>query len=170
MTRLEQALVHLNLARTYTSGVLSDIPDKDWFWMPSPSVTHIAWQVGHLASAQYHLTMGRIRGNRPAEDRPLFPVDNFVELFGRTSKPMADPQKYPSPAELRASLDRMTEQMKKELTTLTDEQLDEPADPSKPHPVVTTKLSSLLWCAHHEFLHTGQIALLRRMLGAEPMW
>ena len=169
MTRLEQALVHLNLARTYTLGVLSDIPEKDWFCMPVPGVTHIAWQVGHLASAQYHLTLQRIRGKQ-TEDRDLFPTDRFVELFGRTSTPIADSGKYPTPAQLRKTLEQISVQAGKELPPLTDEQLDEPADPSKPHPVVTTKLSSLLWCSHHEFLHAGQIGLLRRMLGAAPKW
>ena len=169
MTRLELALVQINLARTYTLGLLNDIPETDWFWMPVSDVTHIAWQVGHLASAQYHLTLGRIRGNQPM-DRELFPTDNFVALFGRTSTPMADIGKYPSPAELRLTLEKITTQARKELFALTDAELDQAADPSKPHPVVTTKLSSLLWCAHHEFLHAGQIGLLRRMLGAAPKW
>jgi len=169
MTRLEQALIQLHLARTYTLGVLSDIPEKNWYWMPTPGVTHIAWQVGHLAGAQYHLALARIRGNQP-EDQSLFPVTNFVELFGRTSTPLADQSKYPTPAELLATLEKITAQTKIELPKLTDEQLDEPTVAGKPHPVVTTRLSSLLWCAHHEFLHTGQIGLLRRMLGANPKW
>ncbi len=36
--------------------------------------------------------------------------------------------------------------------------------------VATTKLRALLWCAHHEMLHAGQIGLLRRHLGYSPMW
>ena len=39
-----------------------------------------------------------------------------------------------------------------------------------PHPFATTKLLALLWCAHHEMLHGGQIGLLRRHLGYPPMW
>lgn len=169
MTRLEQALVQLKLARTYSLGLLQDIPEKDWFWMPAPGVTHIAWQVGHLACAEYHLTLARIRGNQP-EDSTLFPTANFVELFGRTSTPMADTGQYPTPAELLATLERISAQSRKELPALTDEELDQPSPISKPHPIVTTRLSSLLWCAHHEFSHAGQIGLLRRLLGAVPRW
>ncbi len=33
-----------------------------------------------------------------------------------------------------------------------------------------TKLRALLWCAHHEMLHAGQMGLLRRHLGYPPMW
>jgi hypothetical protein len=169
MTRLEQALVQLNLARTYSLGLLKEVPEKDWFWMPAAGVTHVAWQAGHLATAQYHLTLARIRGNRP-EDRDLFPVDNFVELFGRSSQPMEDKGQYPRPAVLLATLERISTQAAKELPLLTEEELDQPTDLAKPHRIVTTRLSSLLWCAHHEFTHAGQIGLLRRLLGAAPMW
>lgn len=169
MTRLEQALVQLQLARTYSLDLLKDIPEKDWFWMPSPGVTHVAWQAGHLATAQYHLALARIRGNRP-EDRDLFPLDNFVELFGRSSQPMEDTGQYPRPAVLLATLEKISAQAAKELPTLTDGKLDEPTNLAKPHRIVTTKLSSLLWCAHHEFTHAGQIGLLRRLLGATPRW
>lgn len=169
MTRLEQALVQLNLARTYTLSLLEDIPEKDWFWMPEAGVTHIAWQVGHLASAQYHLALARIRGKQPGDDQ-LFPTPHYVELFGRSSTPLADPGKYPTPAELLACLEKITAQTRTVLPTLTDEQLDQPTEAGQPHRIVTTKLSSLLWCSHHEFLHAGQIGLLRRMLGAAPKW
>ena len=30
--------------------------------------------------------------------------------------------------------------------------------------------ASLLWCAHHEMVHAGQIGLLRRYLGFAPVW
>lgn len=168
MSRLELALQQLTLARSYTLNLLSDIPEKDWFWMPEPGVTHVAWQVGHLTIAQYLLCLVRIRGTR-AEDQQWFPREQYEELFGRITVPRANTV-YPSPAELLATLDRVAVQARTELELLTDKDLDQPNATLKPHPIVTTKLSALLWCAHHEFLHTGQIGLLRRMLGAAPKW
>jgi uncharacterized damage-inducible protein DinB len=53
-----------------------------------------------------------------------------------------------------------------ELADRTDEQLDVPVDP--PHPVFNTKLEAIGWCSNHELLHTGQIALLRRLMGKPP--
>jgi uncharacterized damage-inducible protein DinB len=47
-------------------------------------------------------------------------------------------------------------------------ELDQPVP--HPHPFATTKLKALLWCAHHEMLHAGQIGLLRHHLGYPPMW
>jgi uncharacterized damage-inducible protein DinB len=40
----------------------------------------------------------------------------------------------------------------------------------EPHRLARTKFESLVWCAHHEMLHAGQIGLLRRLLGVPPMW
>jgi hypothetical protein len=137
--------------------------------MPHAGVTHVAWQIGHLAMAEYNLTLARIRGTLPA-DHKLFPFDDFAELFGRTSKPLADASCYPAPAALREILNRIHVQSQQELLTLGDEELDQPSALAKPHPIVTTKLSSLLWCAQHEMIHAGQIGLLRRMMGNEPKW
>ena len=169
MTRLEQAIHQLNLARTYTLGLLADIPEKDWFWMPASGVTHIAWQVGHLAASQYHLTLARLRGVQPA-DQALFPADNFVELFGRASTPLPDREKYPTPTVLLSTLKTITAQGMKVVSSLTEEALDQPTEVPKPHRIMTTKLSALWWCSQHEFLHAGQIGLLRRLLGATAKW
>jgi len=29
---------------------------------------------------------------------------------------------------------------------------------------------ALFWCAHHEMIHAGQVALRRRLLGQPPLW
>src|SRR5262249_35981311 len=74
---------------------------------------------------------------------------------------------YP-PAQLRAALDRVHEQVLRELPALDEAELDRPVP--HPHPFAKTKLLALLWCAHHEMLHAGQIGLLRRHLGYPPVW
>ena len=56
----------------------------------------------------------------------------------------------------------------RELPDLDETELDQPVP--HPHPFAKTKLLALLWCAHHEMLHAGQIGLLRRHLGYPPMW
>jgi uncharacterized damage-inducible protein DinB len=89
-------------------------------------------------------------------------------LFGADSVPDSDPTKYPSQAELRAALDRVHEQALRELPGLHEAELDQPVP--HPHPFAKTKLLALLWCAHHEMVHAGQIGLLRRQLGHPPLW
>ena len=53
-----------------------------------------------------------------------------------------------------------------ELPSLTDEELAVPIHPSRPE---RTKLGGLFWNVEHEFLHAGQIGLLRRLMGKPPV-
>ena len=85
-------------------------------------MTHVAWQVGHIAFSQYRLALWRIRGERPV-DAALFSLD-FKRLFGANSVPQAD-STYP-PAELRPVLDRVHEQVLQELAGLDEGELDQP--------------------------------------------
>jgi hypothetical protein len=166
MTRLEIALAGLRSAREYTRGLLAGVDDADWFRQPSEGVTHIAWQVGHLAIAEYRLSLAQLRGMRPDDER--FVPPDYVTLFGRGSEPSADESRYPSPGELRGVLDSVHEHVLAELPSYPDVQLDLP--PEREHPLCKTKLACIEWCARHEMLHGGQIGLLKRLLGKKPVW
>lgn len=156
----------LRQTRLYTKQLLSHIDDSDWFRQPTEGVTHVAWQVGHLAVTQYGLALKRQRGERE-EDADLISPE-FRTLFGKGSTPIPDPSAYPSPQDIRAVLDRVHEQAIAEVSAVTEDSLQEPVgDP--PHPMFSTKLESLQWCVRHEFTHVGQITLLRRLFGAEPL-
>ena len=88
-------------------------------------------------------------------------------MFGKGSTPQADTGIYPDAAEIRALFDRVHRQAIDELSRLSDAVLDEPVE--NPHPMFSTKLGALLFCAPHEMLHAGQIGLLRRLMGNEPL-
>jgi hypothetical protein len=166
MSRLESAIRQIGFARTYTTRLLDSVPESDWFRQPAGGVTHVAWQVGHLAMAQYRMALERIRGPRP-EDAALISED-FLRLFGRDSVPDPDPARYPTIPEIRAVFDRVDRQLHQELPAVQDSDLDSPL--LKPHSLAKTKLEALLWCAQHEMVHAGQIGLLRRLLGHPPLW
>jgi uncharacterized damage-inducible protein DinB len=166
MSRLQLAIDQIVFARNYTLELLEQTPADEWFRQPPGGVTHVAWQVGHLAYAEYRLALWRIRDRQPP-DEALFSQD-FVRMLGPNSVPDPDPAKYPGQAEIRATLDRVHEQALRELPTLGEAELDQPVP--HPHPFATTKLRALLWCAHHEMVHAGQIGLLRRLLGYPPLW
>jgi hypothetical protein len=165
MCLLDLAIEQIVFARKYTIGLLDQTPEAEWFQQPAGVISHVAWQVGHLAFAEYRLALWRIRGLRP-EDAILI-SENHVRLFGPASAPDADPSKYPSQAEIRAVLDRVHENVVRELRSLDENELDQPV--LHPHPFAKTKLQALLWCSHHEMLHAGQIGLLRRQLGHPPL-
>src|SRR5262249_35218024 len=153
MTRLELGIEQIVFARNYTLELLDQTPVAEWFRMPVAGVSHIAWQVGHLACAQYRMALWRIRGAQPQDSALVSEAQR--SLFGYESVPVADPAEYPSPADLRAVFDRVHEQVLRELRGLDEGEMDQPVP--HPHPFAKTKLQALLWCARHEMLHAGQI-------------
>ena len=165
ISRLEIAQKHIESARRYTLTLLEGLDDQDWFWQPAQGITHIAWQVAHLAMAQYGLVLFRQRGRQP-EDTELM-NGSFRKQFGKGSQPDPNPANNPSIQEIRDTFDRVFEQAKKELPIFSESQLDDPVDP--PHAAFKTKFGALLFAADHEMLHAGQIGLLRRLMGKEPV-
>jgi len=113
------------------------------------------------------LTIVRMRGERP-DDAERFPPA-YAALFARGSVPIPDAAKYPSPAELRATLDRVMVAARQVIAEYSDADLAQtPIGP--PHSLFNTKLGGLFWCARHEMLHGGQIGLLKRLLGTPAKW
>jgi uncharacterized damage-inducible protein DinB len=55
-----------------------------------------------------------------------------------------------------------------ELPGFPDADFDSPITPT--HDIAQTKIEVLHWCADHELVHAGQIALLRRLCGHKPIW
>src|SRR5262245_42665520 len=124
MNRLQLAIDQVVFARNYTITLLDQTPMSDWFRMPSGGVSHVAWQVGHLAFAEYRMSPWRIRGQQPQDDA-FFPPD-FVRIFGANSTPSADAAVYPAPSEIRSVMDRVHEHALQELASLNEAELDQP--------------------------------------------
>ncbi|MFN9718031.1 MAG: DinB family protein [Planctomycetota bacterium] len=164
-SRIELVLGQLRFAREYTLSLLADIEPDDWFRMPPGCSTHLAWQVGHLAMAEYGLCLFRMRG-RADVDLELM-SSAFRKKFSKGTTPEADPSKNPSPEEIRGVFDRVYQQSLLELTATPESQLDDPI--GMPFAAFPTKFGGLLFCSHHEMLHAGQIGLLRRLLGKNPV-
>lgn len=163
--RLEIPLKQIEFARSYTLALLADIQEHEWFQMPAGAATHLAWQMGHIAMAEYGLALFRQRGRQP-DDLDLM-SSTFRKQFSRGSTPEPDPTKNPPLSEIRATFDRVHEQVLRELPTFSLASLDEPCE--MPTAGYSTKLGALLLCSHHELLHAGQIGLLRRLLGKPPI-
>jgi hypothetical protein len=119
VSQLQLAIEQIVFARNYTIGLLDQTPADEWFRLPAGGFGHVAWQVAHIAFAEYRLALWRIRGERPG-DGALFTPD-FRRLFGVDSVPQAD-STYPA-GELRAALDRVHEQVLRELPGLDEAEL-----------------------------------------------
>jgi len=160
------AVEQIAFARAYTERLLDAIDPADWFRVPPGGVSHVAWQVGHLAMAQYRLGLERLRGRQPGDE--VLISELFLLQFGRDSVPETDPAQHPDLGEIRHSFEAVHRQVLHEAPTLPEAEFAQPV--LKPHAFVQTKLQSLLWCGQHELVHAGQIGLLRRQLGQKPLW
>lgn len=163
--QLEMATSQIQAARQYTDVLLKDIDLENWYDQPAEGINHVAWQVGHLAMAQYGLALYRQRG-RQEFDRELIPRE-FLRMFAKDSNPSIDLEMRPDPTEIRDVFDRVHQQVLKELESYPLEELETPMD--LPYVGFSNKLGSLLMSAHHEMLHAGQIGMLRRLLGKPPL-
>lgn len=166
MSKLQMALEQIAFSRKYTIRLIDATDQADWFRTPPGGITHIGWQVAHLAMAQYRLCLDRVRGRQPGDERII--AEDFLLKYGKDSVPDPDPATNWKPAEIRNVFDGVHQQVLAELPKYSDEELSAPA--LRPHLYFTEKIGGLFWCAAHEMMHAGQIGLLRRQLGAKPLW
>jgi hypothetical protein len=162
---LQGAIGQIRFARDYTLQLLEATPQDRWFEIPEGLPTNVAWQVGHLAVSQYGLLMFRIRGRRP-DDLALIP-GRFRKAYGRGSSPSEDPSKQPAADELLRRLGEVFELGLQELSEVPPDVLLEPVE--MPYAAYPIKLGAILFCPLHEHIHAGQIGLVRRALGLEPI-
>ncbi|WP_286177413.1 DinB family protein [Stieleria mannarensis] len=162
---LTAAIGQIRFARNYTLELLDATPKEHWWTIPDGLPTNIAWQVGHLTVSQYGLLMFRIRG-RQSEDLELIP-GRFRKAYGRGSTPKPTAEGQPSADELLERLGRVYESGLKVLESVSPDVLLEPID--MPYAAYPVKLGAILFCPLHEHIHAGQIGLIRRALGLDPV-
>lgn len=169
--KLQMAIDQITAARAYTMTLLEDIDHDQWFHQAnpvdqaSPTPSHVAWQVGHLAMAQYGLLLFRQRG-RSLDDSNLM-SSSFRKKFSRGTSVSSDLEFYPSVDNILNVFHAIYDQSMSELANYPLDQLNDPVD--DPYAAYPTKLGCLLFSVHHEMLHAGQIGLLRRLLSKDPI-
>ena len=163
----DHALAQVQWMRQYTQKLIETVPHDLWYTMPPGTTTHVAWQVGHLAVSQYGLMLFRQRG-RVEADIELMP-GWLRKNFGRGSQPAtANPNvKQPTPETLLEHFNAIHAQACAEVSRLPYATLIEPSD--MPYAAYPIKLGALLFSPLHESIHAGQIGILRRLHGLEPL-
>jgi hypothetical protein len=154
----------IRFAREQTLARLEGVSRDDWFKMPE-GITHLGWQIGHLAVAQYRICLERVRGVRP-EDEQLVPP-RYFDLFAKGSQPQADRTIYPDNDEIWDLFHRVHTRTLADLSQLSEADLDQPI--LGQHHVLKVKRDCLTYQLWHEAGHMGQIALVKRLLGYKPL-
>jgi hypothetical protein len=164
-SRLELAINRIRGSRLFTEQFLGDLTESEWYWSPPQFTTHVTWQVGHIAVAEYSLCLRRVRGRTTADESLI--SDAFIEAFKLGSKPAAEPHKNPPLDEIRRVFAAVHQQSVEELSGQSETELDEPL--TDPHPRFKTKMTAVEFSPMHEMVHAGQIAMLRRLMGKTPL-
>jgi hypothetical protein len=161
----DAAVGQMRFAREYTLTMISDIPFEAWYEQPAGIPTHLAWQVGHLAVAEYGLMLFRQRG-RAEGDLDLMP-GWLRKKFSRGTSAVSAEETGVRPEELLDILDKIHKQAMLEAASLPASSLGESTD--MPYAVHPLRLGALMFCPLHESIHAGQIGMLRRLLGKAPI-
>ncbi len=161
----DAALGQMKFNRAYLKGLLENVPKELWTVIPGGATSHLLWQVGHIAVAEYGLLLFRQRG-RAEGDIQLMP-GWLRKNFGRGSQASIDADYNPTPDEMMRLLDAIDDQSHTEAAKYAAGSLLEPAD--MPYAVYPMKLGAMLFAPLHEAIHIGQIGVLRRLLGLQPV-
>lgn len=161
----DQVLEQMSWIRLYTRQLVDSLPETLWFVCPEGMATHLAWQVGHLAVSQYGLMLFRQRGRQPG-DLDIMP-GWLRKQYGRGTTPAGSAEGQPSPGELLERLTTIHSQALSEVAQLPADVFREPT--GMPFTAYPTKLGALMFCPLHESIHAGQIGLLRRQHGLDPL-
>src|SRR5262249_43985142 len=98
-TRLALLADSIVFARGYTVELIDTIPQAEWCTLPAGCPSNVAWQVGHLATAEARLLLLRACGRDvEAEGLPA----GYIPLFPRTMVVEPDSAKSPPAQEIRA--------------------------------------------------------------------
>jgi uncharacterized damage-inducible protein DinB len=156
-TTLQPVIEAFKLQTRLFRNVTKDITDEHGQAHFAGSPNHIGWITGHIVSNRYMIgTVLGLTGREP-----------FPDLFER-GKGIQEDTKYPSMDELTAGWEDFAEKIIARLKSLDEDDLR--ADPPVQTPISENTLRGFItFLCHHEAYHIGQLSLIRRHFGYEPM-
>jgi uncharacterized damage-inducible protein DinB len=138
---------------------VSDLSDADLLVRPVPGANHIAWQIGHLISAEPHL----MAEDLPAGTYPALPA-GFDKQHGKEGAAAESPQGFRTKAEYLELFRAMRGATVAALDRLSDADLDRPTK-GRMAKYAPTLGALLLLTSNHTLMHAGQFSVVRRKLG-----
>src|SRR5262249_13213136 len=139
------------------SQYVSDLTDAELLVRPVPQANHVAWQLGHLISAEIGLLSWILGG------KPLELPSGFVERHGKETAAVEPPKGFLTKAEYLSIFKKVREQTFAKLDQLPDADLDKP-NTGRLAQFAPRIADLFLLVANHQMMHGGQFAVLRRKL------
>jgi len=153
----------IKIALTSTQETLnwyiSDLSDADLLVRPVPRANHIAWQLGHLISAEPYLIAGEV----PNAHFPELPP-GFNEKYSNQNATSESTEGFATKAVYLELFGKMRAASIAALDNLADADLDNPT--KGPMAKYAPTLGALFqMTANHTLMHAGQFSVVRRKLG-----
>jgi hypothetical protein len=160
MNAKEAIRIPMNTADFMIDSYLSDITPQEMMVRPAPGANHLAWQLGHLISAETRLVEAAVPGSMP----PL--PDRFAERHTKDTAASDNPSDFLSKDEYLALAKSVRAATLKVLDSQTEADLDKPVAGRLP-PWIKRAGDCFATAGGHWVLHAGQWVVLRRHLGRE---
>ena len=157
MNAKEVMLHSMGMGDHILAAYLGDLSDADLVLRPGEGQNHIAWQLGHLISAERSF----VEGIKPGSCPPL--PAGFDKAHNKEASKSDDPSKFLAKQTYLDLFQTQRAATKSVLESLNDAELDAPAPESirKFSPTIGTTFSLV---GEHILMHVGQFVSVRRKL------
>ena len=153
----------LDMAAFCVNSYLEDLSNEHLLIRPVVGANHIAWQIGHLITAEHSFVEMVCPGSMP--DLP----DGFAERYTKETSKLDDASAFHTKEDY---LRLMREQRAGTLAALekvSDDDLERPA-PEEIREYSPTVGATFALQATHWMMHSGQWVIVRRSLGCESLF
>jgi hypothetical protein len=158
MTGTKAIQTALEATQFLLSRPLADLSDADLLVRPVPGANHIAWQIGHLITAEIGLVTSQI----PEAKFPELPA-GFKEAHAM-DQAGADAGTFLTKDEYVDLFNKTRAATIAAVAKLTDADLDKPTS-GKMSAMAPTLGAWLLLVSNHTLMHGSQFSVVRRKLG-----
>lgn len=149
-----------SMADFFLDSYVADLAPAELLARPAPGANHIAWQLGHLISAE-----ARLVGAAAPGKMPTLP-DGFAERHSKDTAASDNPADFLTKEAYFALNKKVRTQSLEALESLSEADFDKPITGRVPA-FVKTAGDALVTAAGHWILHSGQWVVLRRHLGRD---
>jgi uncharacterized damage-inducible protein DinB len=157
MNTHEAIISNLQSARYVMSRYLEDFRDEELLARPHSGAHHVAWQLGHLILSECQM----VRAVRPESACDL-PAE-FIAKHDKASAVKSQMADFYSKDVYISLMDKVRQATLEALKRTSQEDLSKPG-PEAMRSYAPKVGSVFLAIANHEMMHSGQIAVVRRVL------
>ena len=147
-----------NLSSLVLKTYISDLDDADLMRRPGDGCNHLAWQLGHLISAEVQL----LESVAPGQGTEL--PDGFADAYSKEASNSDDPADFHGKQTYIELFDKVRAASLAALDGYSQSDFDNPA-PEHFRTFCPTAGDMFTLIATHPMMHAGQFVIVRRQLG-----